>query len=163
MRHDRHDTARKWIDDGRGASGSWPERGRTRPLVLLVEDDPNDREIYGKILWYNGFDVIEGEDGAQGVELARTHVPDVVVVDLIMPHLNGIEVCHKLKADPATARVPIIVLTGQERLKFGELARDAGCVQYLEKPIRPLKVLEAVESLVGRAPPAGETMDSPDA
>jgi CheY-like chemotaxis protein len=156
MAHHHQDTGRGRTGEASGVAESTSSRKRFRPLVLLVEDDAHDREIYGKILWYNGFDVVNGEDGAEGVALAREHQPDVVVVDLVMPRLNGIEVCREIKADPTTARVPVIALTGRSRFEFGDLARDAGCVRYLEKPIGPLKVLEAVESLVGRPPPAGE-------
>jgi two-component system, cell cycle response regulator DivK len=162
MRHDWHDKGRQWVGQAGGITGPLPGQDRFRPLVLLVEDDPHDREIYGKILWYNGFDVIHGTNGAEGVALARKHTPDVVVVDLIMPELNGIETCRKIKADPATAHVPVIALTGRSRFEFADRAREAGCVQYLEKPIRPLKVLEAVESLIGRPPPAGETAEARD-
>lgn len=162
MRHDWHDKGRQWVGQAGGVTRPLPGQDRFRPLVLLVEDDPHDREIYGKILWYNGFDVIHGADGAEGVTLAREHTPDVVVVDLIMPELNGIETCRKIKADPATAHVPVIALTGRSRFEFGDRAREAGCVQYLEKPIRPLKVLEAVESLVGRPPLAGEEAEARD-
>jgi DNA-binding response OmpR family regulator len=133
-----------------------PGADRTRPLVLLVEDDPHDRHMYGRTLWYNGFDVIEGEDGEEAISLAREHDPDLILVDLLLPRLNGIEVCRVLKADPETAAIPVIALTARSELEFGLLARDAGCMRYLEKPIGPLTVLREVEAVVGRPPPAGE-------
>jgi two-component system, OmpR family, phosphate regulon response regulator PhoB len=129
---------------------------RSRPLILLVEDDPNDREIYGKTLWYNGFDVVEGDDGKAALGLAREHVPDLVVVDLLLPGLNGIEVCRRLKADPVTAEIPVIALTARSEREFGLLAQDAGVMSYLEKPIGPLQVLKAVEAVVGRPPPVDD-------
>jgi two-component system, OmpR family, phosphate regulon response regulator PhoB len=149
-------TGAEWVG-GQGAAGA---SARTRPLVLLVEDDAHDREIYGKTLWYNGFDIIQGENGEEAVALAREHSPDLVVVDLLLPKLNGIEVCRRLKADPKTSQIPVIALTARAEREFGLLARDAGCMAYLEKPIGPLKVLEAVESIVGRPPPSGEEVDA---
>lgn len=143
------------VRSGGAGRRSW-EPERRRPLVLLVEDDPADRQMYGKALWYNGFDVIEGEDGEEAVALAMEHVPDLVLVDLLLPGLNGIEVCRRLKEDPETAEIPVIALTARAEWEFGLLARDAGCLRYLEKPIGPLKVLKAVEDVVGRPPPSGE-------
>jgi CheY-like chemotaxis protein len=139
-----------------GERGRGPAAARDRPLVLLVEDDPHDREMYGNTLWYNGFDVVEGEDGHEAVSLALEHVPDLVLVDLLLPGLNGIEVCRRLKSDPVTAEIPVIALTARAEWEFGLLARDAGCMRYLEKPIGPLQVLKAVEEVVGQPPPAGE-------
>jgi DNA-binding response OmpR family regulator len=152
--HDRTD------DLAMGYAAELPTEDRYRPLVLLVEDDPEDREMYGKTLWYNGFDVLEGGDGEAAVALARKHAPDLVLVDLLLPKLNGIEVCRELKSDAATKDIPVIALTARSEGEFGLLARDAGCVDFLEKPIGPLSVLKAVESVVGRAPPAGEGVAS---
>jgi CheY-like chemotaxis protein len=136
------------------------ERARTpsryRPLVLLVEDDPHDLEIYGKTLWYNGFDLVQGSSGEEAVKLAREHAPDLILVDLVMPGMNGIEACRRIRSDPTLEGVPILALTARPRREFGPLARHAGFDGYLEKPIGPLSVLRAVEELVGRAPPAGE-------
>jgi DNA-binding response OmpR family regulator len=133
---------------------------RYRPLVLLVEDDPNELEIYGKVLWYNGFDLIQRGDGDEGVAAAREYVPDLVLVDLLLPGANGIEVCRRIRADPRTAHVPVVALTAQSEEEFGLLARGVGCQRYLEKPIGALDVLKVVEEVVGRPPPPGD--DQPD-
>lgn len=134
--------------------------GRARPLVLLAEDDQHDGEIYGKTLWYNGYDVLHAADGEVALDLARRHTPDLIIVDLLLPKMNGIEVCRQLGEDPAVADVPIIALTARAEREFGLLARDAGCSDYLEKPIGPFAVLAAVEKAIGRAPSPGE--DLPD-
>jgi CheY-like chemotaxis protein len=126
---------------------------RTRPLILLAEDDVHDSEIYGKTLWYNGYDVIHGGDGEAALELARQHAPDLVLVDLLLPRMNGIDLCRQLRVEPSLRDVPLIALTARAEREFGLLARDAGCSGYLEKPIGPFAVLEAVERMIGRAPP----------
>lgn len=138
------------------ASRRPPRSPRARPLVLLAEDDIHDSEIYGKTLWYNGFDVIYAEDGEAALELARDHTPDLVLVDLLLPGMNGIDVCRQLQAEPRLRDIPLIALTARAEEEFGLLARDAGCSGYLEKPIGPFAVLEAVEQVIGRAPPPGE-------
>lgn len=144
--------------DGRRESaelpGSRAARSDARPIVLLVEDDPHDREIYGKTLWYNGFEVLEGEDGEEALSLAREYQPDLVILDLLLPKLNGLEVCRRLKADAATAGLPVLALTARSEREFGLLARHAGCLNYIEKPVSPFQVLQEVEAIVGRAPPA---------
>jgi CheY-like chemotaxis protein len=143
-----------------GAASRRPARTpRTRPLILLAEDDVHDSEIYGKTLWYNGYDVIHGGDGEAALELARRHAPDLVLVDLLLPRMNGIDLCRQLRDDPAFRDVPLIALTARAEREFGLLARDAGCSGYLEKPIGPFAVLEAVERMIGRAPPPVEDED----
>lgn len=149
-------------DDQRREETGEPNRlgspgSRFRPLILLAEDDPHDREIYGRVLWYNGFDVVYASNGHEAVALAIRHVPDLVLVDLLLPGLNGIEACRQIRANPATAHVPVIALTARPEREFGLLARDAGCLRYLEKPVSPVDVLKEVESLIGQPPPAGDT------
>lgn len=156
MRTVEQDDDRDRHDEARHSEPADPARGRFRALILLVEDDPHDREIYGKVLWYNGFDVVYGSDGHEAVALARRHVPDLVLVDLLLPGLNGIEACRRIRGDPATAHVPVVALTARPEEEFGLLARDAGCLRYLEKPVSPIEVLKEVESLIGQPPPAGD-------
>jgi DNA-binding response OmpR family regulator len=126
-----------------------------RLLVLVIEDDLHDWEIYGKILWYNGFDVLYAADGEAGAGLARKHAPDLVLLDLMLPGINGLEVCRRLSADPLTARIPIVLLSGRPAADFEAAAREAGAECYLEKPVGPVAVLHTVERLIGRPPPAG--------
>lgn len=132
---------------------------RVRPLVLLVEDDPHDLQLYGTTLWYNGYDVLTAEDGESGVALAREWQPDLVLLDLLLPKLTGLEACKRIRH--AGIEVPVVALTGRARREFGERARSAGCTDYLEKPISPLRVLHFVEDTIGRAPPSGEDADPP--
>lgn len=129
------------------------EGDRQRPLVLVVEDDPHDWEIYGKLLWYNGFDVLCAADGAEGLQLAQDCRPDLVLLDLGLPEMDGLELCRRLKQHSATPDVPVVVLTARSKASFGQQARLVGCERYLEKPQSPLQVLHEVERVIGRAPP----------
>ncbi|CAN5897059.1 hypothetical protein BH23GEM9_BH23GEM9_31670 [soil metagenome] len=133
-----------------------PEKPGVRPLILVVEDNPHDWEIYGKILWYNGFDCIYAANGIEGLSLARQHRPDVIVLDIGLPGIDGLELCRRLHAEPATRDMPVIFLTAAPARDFEHAADKAGCAQYIEKPASPVELLHAVEALVGRAPPAGE-------
>jgi DNA-binding response OmpR family regulator len=126
-----------------------------RPLVLVVEDDPHDWEIYGKILWYNGYDVFYAPDAEEGYLLALEHRPDLVLLDLMLPKGDGFELCRRLRRDSSLKDVPIVVLSGRPFGEFGQTALDLGCRAYLEKPIGPVDVLHRVEHIIGRPPPAG--------
>jgi len=125
-----------------------------RPLVLVVEDEPHDWELYGKLLWYNGFDVIRAQTGEEGLALAKSHSPDLMLLDLMLPGMDGQSLCRALKADPATRHIVVVVLSGRSEREFGVQMQQNGCARYLEKPIGPLRVLHEVEQLIGRAPPS---------
>lgn len=142
-------------ESGRGG-GSAGGDARKRQLVVVAEDEPREWEIYGKILWYNGFDVVHACDGEEALRLVREHIPDLVIMDLMMPKLNGLEVCRLLKEDTATAEIPVLALSARTRWEKEREARQAGCARYLQKPVGPVAVLHAVEEVIGRAPPAGE-------
>ena len=122
--------------------------------MLLVEDDPHDLRMYGTTLWYNGFDVVTAADGEAAVALAAEYSPDMVLLDLLLPKLTGLEVCQRIRESGSS--VPVVALTGRARQEFGHKARQVGCTDYLEKPVRPLDVLHLVEESIGRPPPAGD-------
>jgi CheY-like chemotaxis protein len=126
---------------------------RKRQLVLAVEDEHEDWLIYGKLLWYNGFEVIHAETGEEGLALAREHQPDVILADLMLPGMDGIQMCRKLRTEGATREIPVVVLTARTEREFGSRARQAGCAVFLEKPVGPVAVLHVIEDLVGRPPP----------
>jgi CheY-like chemotaxis protein len=148
-------------------------RGRARPgaererqRVLVVEDNPEELDLYGKILWYNGFDVVYARDGAEGLRCAARYEPDLVLLDLGLPEMSGLELCRQLKERTASADLPVVVLTARAQIACGHQARRAGCDVYLEKPHSPLGVLKEVERLIGQAPPgaggAPPEVENPD-
>lgn len=131
-----------------------------RPLILVVEDDPHDQEIYGRMLWYNGFDVEYAADGETAVQLARRLRPDLILLDLGLPRLDGLGVCRRLAEHASTARTPVIALTGRRLRELARGPAELGITSFLEKPTSPVQVLHAVEALVGRAPVAGAKVAS---
>src|SRR5919106_1277285 len=122
-----------------------------KKTVLLVEDNPGDRAIYGNMLWYNGFDVVFSEDGETGMRLAQELHPDLILLDLQLPLLHGSELSSQLKQDDATKDIPIVALTGRRLSDFGGNAAVLGYAKFLEKPVSPLEVLRVVEHIIGRA------------
>jgi two-component system, OmpR family, response regulator len=140
--------------DRAAAVGSIRSReGRERQRVLVVEDNPDELELYGKILWYNGFDVMYARDGAEGLRCADDYQPDLVLVDLGLPEMDGLELCRRLKERAAHAGLPVVILSARAQIDYGHQARRAGCDVYLEKPHSPVGVLKEVERLIGPAPP----------
>jgi CheY-like chemotaxis protein len=116
--------------------------------VLLVEDGRDNRDIYRTMLEHGGHIVVEALNGAEAIPLARDWGPDVIVMDVTMPIMDGLEATRRLKAIHATASIPIIVLTAHAQVSDKQNAMNAGATSYLAKPCPPRAVLEEVERLV---------------
>jgi CheY-like chemotaxis protein len=123
--------------------------------VLIVDDFEDNRAMYAEYLRYAGLDVVEAKDGAEAIEMARTELPDLIVMDLSLPVIDGWEATRRIKRDPLTREIPIIALTGHALEGHSQGAREAGCEGFLAKPCLPDKLLDTVnELLVKRAPSA---------
>lgn len=120
--------------------------------VLLVEDSPDTLEIYATILEHNGYGVIATDTARAGIDAARASRPDVIVMNLSLPGLDGLSAAHILKRDRATAGIPIIACTAFIQEEGGRPAEDAGCESYLEKPCDPSRILAEVQRFIGPAP-----------
>ncbi len=132
----------------------------TRPVILVVEDDEHEREIYGRTLWYNGFDVVFARNGLEGLLLAAQKRPDLTLLDLMLPELDGLTLCSLLRHDPHTAAIPILVLSALPAERMAAETEKYGCLRYLQKPTSPVEVLHAVEAIVGRAPSPAPDMEA---
>jgi two-component system, cell cycle response regulator DivK len=122
-----------------------------RPLVLVVDDNDDHRDLYVGILQSAGFEVIAAPDGKSGINQARAIRPDVILMDLYMPGLNGWEACRLLKTSGDTARIPVIALTA---LKFEEAQREAseaGCVRFITKGTDLNRVVQTVREVLADA------------
>jgi CheY-like chemotaxis protein len=119
---------------------------RQRPRAIVVDDDRDNRDLYAEYLRHAGWFVVEAMNGADAIAAAIASPPSVIVMDVLMPVLGGIEATRRLKADPRTRHVPVLVLTSS--IEKWKVAAEAGCDAYLEKPCLPYKLLEIVEQLV---------------
>ena len=119
--------------------------------VLLVEDNEMNRDMLSRRLERRGYEIVLAEDGLQGVEQAATARPDIVLLDMSLPGLDGWEVAGRLKSDPATAAIPIIALTAHAMAGDRERALQAGCDDYDTKPIELSRLLENMTALLDRA------------
>ncbi|GIE99756.1 response regulator transcription factor [Paractinoplanes rishiriensis] len=114
--------------------------------ILLAEDEPDILHMVALKLRQAGFDVIETGDGFAALEVARQVPPDLALVDIRMPRVDGIEVCRELRAGPRTADIPIIVFTARARPQDRERAYQAGADDYIVKPFSPRALVERVQA-----------------
>lgn len=119
--------------------------------VLPVDDDRDTLALYGLILETFGFRVLPAENGRTALEVAAEDPPDIVVTDLAMPVMDGVELCARLRSDPSTRTIPILAVSGQAWNGTDERARSAGCDEVLLKPCLPDRLVEAVGRLLGRS------------
>jgi two-component system phosphate regulon response regulator PhoB len=118
--------------------------------LLLVEDDPDIRHLISYKLTRGGFAVTEAVDGAAALREAQREPPDLVILDVRMPRMSGLEVCRELRAGARTAHVPIIMLTARARPQDLEQAYAAGATEYVVKPFSPRELLERVQVVLAR-------------
>ena len=120
--------------------------------ILLVEDNEMNRDMLSRRLERKGFQVLLAIDGGAGVEMVASHAPDLVLMDMSLPVLDGWEATRRLKADPATRHVPVIALTAHAMSSDRSKALEAGCDDYDTKPIDLPRLLAKIDALLaGRA------------
>jgi len=120
------------------------------PTVLVVEDDPVILRLLEVNFELEGFTVLLAHDGAEGIEVARTHQPSVIISDIMMPHTSGLELVETLKADPDTKAIPIILLSAKAQTSDLKTGMEAGADDYVTKPFEPLDLVERVNELLSR-------------
>jgi CheY-like chemotaxis protein len=119
--------------------------------VLLVEDNEMNRDMLSRRLTRRGFDVVFAVDGKQGVTLARSEKPDIILMDMSLPVMDGWEATRCVKADDATRSVPVIGLTAHAMSGDREKAIEAGCDDYDTKPVEIDRLIGKIERLLGAA------------
>ena len=117
------------------ATQTAPARARTQPIILIAEDSADGREMMSVLLGLRGYEVLSAEDGIQAVEVALAHLPDLILIDLELPQLDGIGVTRKLRLDARFHETPIIIVSGHDPARHRQAAIEAGCTDYLLKPI----------------------------
>jgi CheY-like chemotaxis protein len=119
--------------------------------ILLVEDQEMNRDMLSRRLRKRGYDVEVAVDGAEGVEKARSETPDLILMDMSLPVMDGWEATRTLKADAATQSIPVVALTAHAMSSDREKALEAGCDAYETKPVELKRLLATMEELLGSA------------
>ena len=118
--------------------------------ILIVDDELENLKLVGMFLQSKGYRIVAAKNGTQGIEKAKEEMPDVIVLDVMMPDINGFEVCRLLRTDPKTAAIPVMMLTAKTRVTDKVVGFEAGADEYLTKPILPDQLLERLEALLER-------------
>ena len=129
-----------------------PQVERTRPLVLIVEDQSELRRLYAQQFVMSGFDVIEAENGADAIAHTNSHAPDVVLMDLSLPVVDGWEATRRLKNDSRTAHIPVVALTAHDGSGELQRATRAGCDWFVPKPCPPDALITEVRRVLAGRP-----------
>ena len=119
--------------------------------VLVVDDDPVIQRLLKVNFEMEGYVVLMANDGVDGLEKARAERPDIVVLDIMMPRMSGLDVTKALKADPDTASIPILLLSAKAQEADLRAGDESGADDYLTKPFEPLLLLQRVEHLLATA------------
>jgi len=120
----------------------------TKPRVLLVDDYPDAREMYAEYLQFSGFDVVEATNGMEALQSAVDRKPDIILMDLSLPVMDGWEATRRLKADDRTASIPVVALTGHALAGISEGAKRAGCDAFVTKPCLPEDLVKEIRKIL---------------
>jgi CheY-like chemotaxis protein len=118
------------------------------PKILLVEDNEMNRDMLSRRLQRRGYEVIMAEDGGKGVEMALAQLPDLILMDMSLPVLDGWEATRRLKTEAATQAIPLIALTAHAMSGDRDKALEAGCDDYDTKPVELTRLVEKIEALL---------------
>ena len=134
----------------RGLDGDDPQDRRPSLRVLIVEDDPETRQFFVDLLNLHGFRTDAAHNGLQALDKALASPPDLVLADIVVPGIDGIELCRRLRADARTRAVPVLAVTGYEDRHYRVRAMEAGADRVLIKPLEPESLVRELRELVAQ-------------
>lgn len=111
--------------------------------VLIIEDHPATAQMISEVLGFEGFATFASYDGAAGIEKAKEILPDLILLDLVMMGMDGIDVCRRLKEDPATSKIPVVIVSARGSVEGKKKCFEAGCADYIVKPFELKELVEA--------------------
>lgn len=126
-----------------------------KPRVLLVDDYPDAREMYAEYLQFSGYEVIEAANGMEALQRALDSAPDIILMDLSLPVMDGWEATRRLKSDERTAPIPVVALTGHALAGISEGAKKAGCDAFVTKPCLPEDLVREIRNVLEARDDAG--------
>ena len=132
----------------------------TGPRVLLVDDYRDARDMYGEYLEYSGCEVIQAANGMEALQRALDDKPDIILMDLSLPLMDGWEVTRRLKADQRTTCIPVVALTGHALAGISDRAKEAGCDAFVTKPCLPEDLVKEIKRVLDAVPTRVPRMES---
>jgi two-component system, cell cycle response regulator DivK len=121
--------------------------------ILIVEDEPQNRKLFRDILQFNGYATLEASDGEQGVKLAKAHVPDLILMDMQLPVMDGMEATRVLKQEEQTKAITVVALTANVMPGDKDKIMEAGCYDFIAKPFRLHDFLNKITGYLDRGHP----------
>jgi len=122
-----------------------------KPRILVMEDDIDTQGMVRFLLEYRGYEVLVAKDGKHGLEIAHHDKPDLILLDLAMPEMDGWSVAHQLKGDPETKMIPVIAVTAYTMSSDRRLALNAGCDGFVSKPMNVPEFIAEIEKFLGKS------------
>ena len=129
---------------------------RRKPIVLVVDDFADNREMYSEYLAFSGYEVIEARNGKEALDAANDRLPDIIIMDLSLPVMDGWEATRRLKANEQTRRIPVVALTGHALAGHSKGAKEAGCDSFLAKPCLPDQLVAEIRRMLESGKPAAK-------
>jgi twitching motility two-component system response regulator PilH len=128
--------------------GDEPVMNQSDAKVLVVDDSPTEIHIFKKILEKHGYQILVAKDGQEGIEIAMRELPDIIVMDVVMPVLNGFQATRQLKNNESTADIPVIMVTTKGQQTDKNWGMRQGATEYLVKPVAPADLLQKIKALL---------------
>jgi twitching motility two-component system response regulator PilH len=127
---------------------STPATGETKGKILVVDDSPTEVVVFKKILEKQGYEILIASDGQEGVDIAKQELPDLIVMDVVMPVLNGFQATRQLKNNESTAGIPVIMVTTKDQQTDINWGMRQGATEYMVKPVAPADLLNRIKALI---------------
>ncbi|OGO43807.1 MAG: hypothetical protein A2137_02685 [Chloroflexi bacterium RBG_16_58_8] len=127
--------------------------------ILVIEDDPATSRLVDYSLRHEGYEVTLAANGLEGIRKAHVEAPDLVILDVMLPGMDGFEICHRLRSEPATARLPILMFSAKAQDIDKNTGLKVGADDYLAKPAAPAEIVSRVEKLLEKKRPAAPAQE----
>jgi twitching motility two-component system response regulator PilH len=125
-----------------------PAPSQSNARILVVDDSPTELHIFKKILEKQGYQILVAKDGQEGVDIAKQELPDIILMDVVMPVLNGFQATRQLKNNESTADIPVIMVTTKGQQTDKNWGIRQGATEYLVKPVAPAELLNKIKALI---------------
>lgn len=126
------------------------------PIVLVVDDEEMTRKLLRLMLERDGFVIVEAEDGLEALEIINREMPDIIIMDVMMPNMDGFSACQALRSKPETAEIPIILLSARAQAEAIRAGLSAGANRYMTKPISKPELVQTIRDLLSDVPVVNE-------